>query len=101
MSGKNKREYIHTKLRAEVKFSHPEVGELGLHTGDISDGGAYIFAEGHSLPNIGECVEIQVQGIGGDAPALKMRIVRLDNKGIGLEFVNEEDAVPDGDCPVN
>lgn len=88
MEGKIKRKHVRTKLRAEVKLSHPEIGDLKLHTGDISDGGAYILAEGHELPKVGEVVNVQVQGMGGgEAPVVKMRIVRLDREGIGLEFI--------------
>ena len=91
MSGDNKRQHIRTKLRADVKLSHPEVGDLILHTGDISDGGAYILAEGNSLPALGELVTVQVQGMGGgDAPMVSMKVVRLDKDGIGLEFVSED-----------
>lgn len=91
MSGDNKRQHIRTKLRAGVKLSHPEVGDLILHTGDISDGGAYILAEGNSLPALGELVTVQVQGMGGgDAPMVSMKVVRLDKDGIGLEFVSED-----------
>ena len=67
------------------------MGDLKLHTGDISDGGAYIFTEGNSLPKVGELVSVQVQGMGsGEAPVQNMRIVRIDKEGIGLEFVNED-----------
>ena len=90
MSDNNKRAAVRTKLRADVKLSHPEVGDVNLHTGDISDTGAYIFAEGQSLPGVGECVNVQVQGMGGEAaPVVKMRIVRIDNKGVGLEFIDD------------
>lgn len=89
---KNKRRYVRTKLRAEVKLSHPEVGDLRLHTGDISDGGAYIYSEGKNIPKVGEIVNVQLQGIGGgEAPVVKMRIVRLDKTGMGLEFVREDE----------
>lgn len=89
---KRKRQHVRTKLRAEVKLSHPQVGDLKLHTGDISDGGAYIFAEGNELPKVGEVVNVQVQGMGGgEAPVVKMRIVRLDKEGIGLEFIQADD----------
>ncbi len=95
MSDSNKREHIRTKLRAEVKLTHPQVGDLKLHTGDISDGGAYIFTEGNQSPTIGELVSVQVQGMGdGEAPVLSMRVVRIDKTGIGLEFVFDE---PDAD----
>ncbi len=92
MAVNNKRVHIRNKLRAEIKLSHPQVGDLTLHTGDISESGAYILAEGNDLPAVGEVVEVQVQGLGGggSGPLLKMRVVRLDNEGIGLQFINED-----------
>ena len=91
MSGKDQRKSIRTKLRASVKLKHSATEDHDLHTGDISDSGAYIVSGGKSLPHIGEIVSVQVQGLeGGDAPILKMRIVRTDKKGIGLEFVKED-----------
>lgn len=90
MKSKDKRKEVRTKFRAKVKLSHPEFGELQLHTGDISDGGAYIYSEGNQIPTVGEIVFVQLQGIGGgEAPVVKMRIVRLDNSGMGLEFVRD------------
>ena len=89
--GKSRRRCVRTKLRAAVKISHPEVGDLKLHTADISDGGAYIFSEGNSVPAVGEIVNVQLQGIGdGEAPIVKMKIVRLDNSGMGLEFLSPD-----------
>jgi ribosomal protein S12 len=76
-----------TRLRAEVKVSHPNAGEIRTHTRDISDSGAFVFADGHDIA-LGDVVEVQVQGLpGGDAPVVRMRIVRLDKEGMGLEFV--------------
>jgi c-di-GMP-binding flagellar brake protein YcgR len=90
--GIDNRKTIRTKLKAQVKVSHPETGDLSLHTGDISDGGAYILTEGNKLPELNEVVDVQVQGMGGgEAPVLKMRIVRLDKKGIGLEFLTDDE----------
>lgn len=90
MAKNDKRSTIRTSLRAVVKLSHPGVGDLKLHTQDISDTGAYILSEGHEPPAVGEIVTVQVQGIGdGDAPLVKMRIVRIDAKGMGLEFVHD------------
>lgn len=88
MAKDDKRRQVRTKLRAQVTLSHPEVGQLELHTRDISDGGAYIDAEGNPLPRVGEVVNVQLQGIGeGEAPIVKMRIVRFDKGGIGLQFI--------------
>jgi hypothetical protein len=36
-------------------------------------------------------VYVQILGVGGDeAPLVKMKIVRDDGRGIGLEFVDED-----------
>lgn len=87
----DKRSDIRTKFRADVKVSHPDVGEVEVHTQDISDSGAFILSEGNPMPGVGEVVSVQIQGIGdGEAPVVKMRITRCDKNGIGLEFVDEE-----------
>ena len=91
MSERHKRAHVRTKLRAGVKVSHPETGDLSLHTADISDSGAYILTEGNTPPEVGEIVMVQLQGLGGgEAPQLMMRVMRSDKDGIGLEFVKDE-----------
>jgi hypothetical protein len=78
-----------TRLRAEVKVSHPHAGEIHAHTRDISDTGAFILTHGEAIA-VGDVVEVQVQGLpGGEAPMVRMRIVRLDKDGMGLEFVSD------------
>lgn len=89
MSGREKRKSVRTKLRASVKVMHPRLGELMLHTGDISDGGAYILHHGQNMPDIGDIVDVQVQGIGdGEAPVVKMEVIRTDKQGLGLAFID-------------
>ncbi len=78
-----------TRLRAEVKVNHPNAGEIRSHTRDISDTGAFILTHGEPIA-LGDIVEVQVQGLpGGDAPVVRMRIIRLDKEGMGLEFVKD------------
>lgn len=91
MPGIEDRRYIRTKLRANIKLCHPDVGELLLQTADISDGGVYITTDEDQPLEEGAVVTVQVQGMGGDAaPVMSMRIVRMNNHGIGLEFVTED-----------
>jgi PilZ domain len=93
----DKRQDLRTKFRADVRVSHPEVGDVDVHTSDISDSGAFILSEGKPMPSLGEIVQVQVQGIGdGEAPIVKMRITRCDKHGIGLEYV-EDDGQDDQD----
>jgi hypothetical protein len=80
-----------TRLRAAVTLKHPSMGEHQTHTRDISDGGAFVLTEGMALPAMGEIVEVQVQGLPGEpAPIVRMRVVRIDKDGIGLEFIEDE-----------
>lgn len=90
--GENNRQSTRTRLRAEVKVSHPRMGELRLHTRDISDGGAYVQAEGVDVL-VGDLVQVQMQGLPGEpAPVVTMRVMRVDKNGLGLAFVDEQDA---------
>lgn len=83
------RKFNRTRLRAEVKLSHPKVGEQLSHTRDISEGGAFVFSDGIILPEIGDVVEVQVQGLPGEAaPVVKMKVMRIDKEGVALQFLD-------------
>lgn len=81
------RRHIRTNLRTRIKLIHPSCGELIVHTGDLSDGGVYIHADGQQLPEMGERVQVQVQDLPIEAPLIEAKIVRADAEGVGLEFV--------------
>lgn len=78
---------MRTKLRARIKLKHPSIGEVIVHTGDISDGGVFIYGEGMQLPPLGSQVKVQVQDLPVDAPELDARVVRMGAEGVGLEFI--------------
>lgn len=86
----SKREFPRTRLRAAVKIIHPETGELSAHTRDISEGGAFVLMERVGPPRLGDIIEVQVQGLPGEAaPVVPMRVVRIDSDGIALEFLRD------------
>jgi hypothetical protein len=86
----NHRKFVRTRLRAAVTVRHPDLGDVATYTRDISDGGAYVLTDGPPLPSIGDIVEVQVQDLpGGEAPVVRMRVVRVDKQGIGLQFVHD------------
>ena len=58
-----------------------------MHTGDLSDGGVYIQADGQQMPQVGERLQVQVQDLPMEAPLIEAKIVRADAEGIGLEFI--------------
>lgn len=89
----NSRRFPRTRLRAEVKLNHPVAGEQTSHTRDISEGGAFVLNEGLTMPQLGEIIEVQVQGLPGEAaPVVRMRVARIDREGIGLEFLGDDDS---------
>lgn len=92
MTTRNNRRFPRTRLRAEVKLAHPEVGEQRSHTRDISEGGAFVFSDGITAPKLGDIIEVQVQGLPGEAaPIVPMRVVRIDSEGVGLEFLRSDE----------
>lgn len=91
MTEDQRRKTVRTRLRAEVRLRHGELGEMLVYTRDISDSGAFVLAGGQKLPGVGELVEVQVQGLPGEpAPVVPMRVVRVDGEGIGLVFLEPE-----------
>lgn len=84
----DKRKHERIPLTTDIKISHPAIGEKIVKTKDVSDSGVFIIVEPTEMPPIGEVVEGQVQGGGGDMPVLKMRIVRVVGDGLGLQFVD-------------
>ncbi len=84
---KNGRRHVRTTLRSRIKLIHPLVGEIILHTNDLSDSGVFVVAEGQELPRLGETVHIQVQDLPVEAPIIEAKIVRRTDIGAGLEFI--------------
>lgn len=41
------------------------------------------------MPPLGEIVKVQVQGMIDDAPIQAMKVVRLADEGVGLQFCEE------------
>ena len=89
MEGEEERRNSRTTFRAVVRISHPDIGDVEVHTSEISENGAFILSEGHPMPDMGEVVQVQVQGIGdGDAPIVPMRINYIDKTGVGLKYID-------------
>lgn len=79
-----KRQYIRTRVTLTTKINHPVLGSITLLTRDISDRGMYLIVDGTPLPLIGDIVDMQVVGIVEKPPVCRMKVVRLENDGIGL-----------------
>lgn len=74
-------------MKAQVKITHESFGELVATTRDISDGGIFLITKDFDMPPVGTVIEGQVQGLHGDAPVLKMEIIRAEEDGVGLRFI--------------
>lgn len=87
----NQRRYLRTALRCKFKIWHDSIGEVLVHTRDVSDGGVFLIMDPgeHEIPPIGTVLKGQVQGLMGDAPVVTMEVVRMSSEGIGLRFVSD------------
>ena len=85
----NQRKHKRVPLDVEVKISHPDIGEIIVKTKNLSDGGLFILVDPITMPPIGEIVQGQVQGEFGDFPVVTMKIVRTEDEGLGLQFVED------------
>lgn len=83
----DRREYMRHPLTVDVKISHPDIGEQIVKTKNISDGGLFILVEPAEMPPIGAIVQGQVQGEVEDLPIVTMKIVRTEDDGVGLQFI--------------
>lgn len=92
MTGNDRREHIRTALSAKVKVVHPDLGEFVFSTRDISDGGVFLVVDTEPFaPQMGDKVQVQVQGLPVPAPVLDMVVVRKTNDGFGLQFEHSDD----------
>lgn len=85
----NKRKHPRFPLNVDVKISHPDIGEQIVKTRDLSDGGIFILADPTAMPPIGEIIHGQVQGESDDFPVVSMKIVRIEDDGLGLQFIDD------------
>ena len=83
----NRRQYQRTSFASRVRIEHELHGDAFFSTVDMSDGGVYVESGAFRLA-IGDLVTLQVQGLPGEAPRVRMRVVRCDECGYGLQFAD-------------
>jgi len=79
-----------TPIKMKVSLVMSEEGEKLAVTRDISDGGIFVLLDAEKVPDVGEEVSVQVQGlpVGMEAPWVKMRVVRIESEGVGLMILD-------------
>ncbi len=85
----NRRKHPRIPMTVDVLVRHPDIGEKIVKTRNVSDGGIFLITEPTSMPEIGEIVQGQVQGLIENPPLLEMEIVRVEADGVGLRFIEE------------
>ena len=88
MSDKRREPRLNIRLEVEL---HAE-GELAsLHTRDLSNKGVFLEANEQHVLAIGSIVYIKLkQGLqDSEAPLVKAQVVRADNEGFALKFLDE------------
>lgn len=75
-------------IAAEMKISHPDVGDIIVKTKNLSDSGLFVVAGSQQMPPVGTLVNCQVQREGEDMPVVPMKIVRTTEGGLGLLLVD-------------
>ena len=76
-------------IRLEVEL-HIEGEAASLHTRDLSNNGVFLETAEQQLPEVGTIVYLKLKhGFqDGDAPMVKAQIVRADEDGIALKFLD-------------
>lgn len=82
---RERRQFLRTKFDSRVKVVHPSLGNAIFRTGDVSDGGIFLQKGPFEL-ELGDTITVQIQDLPGEAPVVKVTVVRLDAGGFGLRF---------------
>lgn len=90
MSTEN-RKHLRIGLIVEIELTLPDKGLVNVRTRNISDGGLYLFLdEVEKLPPLGTEVTVRLKnqlGDGEEPPTNRAKVVRHENDGVGLEFL--------------
>lgn len=84
-----RREHPRIPLRVKIKIAHPDFGEKVVLTKNFSEGGLFIIVKPTDLPPPGSIVKGQIQDLPEDAPVVDMRIVRVEQDGVGLQYLSD------------
>jgi len=76
-------------ISANIKISHKDIGEILVKTKNLSDTGLFIIVDPKIMPPVGSVVSCQIQREGEDLPLVPMQIVRTDDGGLGLQFIEQ------------
>jgi len=75
-----------------VEIIEPDLGKVKMITRDLSKGGAFIQLDGADCPPVGRVVSVRLPGMlwGEQLSTMAVRVVRVTEEGMGLEFFDFE-----------
>lgn len=87
--GIENRKFPRFTISLEVEVRDAASGLQIFNTKDISDGGVFLAMDINNAPPIGAELELKLKEIGGgeEPQPVKVRVVRVTEDGIGLEFI--------------
>ncbi len=76
-------------ISLRVNLTMTDSGQVYAVTRDISDEGIFLELDTDAMPEIGEQVNVQVQGLPGEQkpPWVEMVVVRSEPEGVGLKII--------------
>jgi hypothetical protein len=84
-----RRSYERTQASFKVVLSHPSIGTIMGTTRDISDGGAQVLIENHSIPPVGTVLHVLFKKSVGQVneTPVPMQVMYIQRNLVGLMFV--------------
>lgn len=84
------RKHLRIGLIVDIELTLQGNDPVTVRTRNISDGGLFLILDEVDLPDIGSEVQVRLKnqlGDGEEPPINRARVVRHENDGIGLEFL--------------
>ena len=81
---------VRTSFRAQIRLTHPQVGEYEVVTRDMSNTGLYLIWKEPIEVNIGEIISVQTLDI-EDAPVINAKVVRVESDGFAVMYVFDDE----------
>lgn len=85
-----RRIYARKLVNAKVLLIHPAIGEYETYTHDISNGGVFVLINKRPTLGISTQLDMRLLDSKQDDILFKMKVVRSDKTGLGLEFLGYE-----------
>ena len=90
ISSSEQRKHLRIGLVVDIELTLPEQAPVDVRTKNISDGGLFLILDDIEMPAVGTEVQVRLKnqlGDGEEPPINRARVVRHEDDGVGLEFL--------------